>query len=91
VYAFWAGRPDALTRDDVTALQQAREEGVRHPGELARAAFPDQRDRQVIGERYLRDNIKYVLGDEERTGLDTFYRYAAEARVIDTAAPVRFY
>lgn len=91
VYAFWAGRPDALTQEDVVALQQARDDGVRRPDELARVAFPDQPERQVMGARYLRDNIKYVFGDEERAGLDTFYRYAAEAGVIDTVAPVRFY
>ena len=28
VYAFWAGRPEALTPDDVLALQQARDAGV---------------------------------------------------------------
>ena len=91
VYAFWAGRPDALTAHDVAALQQARDEGVRHPDELARALFPDDPGRQAIGARYLRDNIKYVLGAEERAGLDTFYRYAAEAGLVETVAPVRFY
>lgn len=91
VYAFWAGRPDALTAADVVALQRARGEGVRHPEELARALFPDDPGRQAIGARYLRDNIKYVLGAEERAGLDTFYRYAAEAGLVETAAPLRFY
>jgi chorismate dehydratase len=91
VYAFWAGRPGALTADDVKALVEARDEGVRHPEELARAAFPDRPDDQAIGARYLRDNIKYVLGAEELAGLDLFYRYAAEAGAIDAAAPVRFY
>ncbi|MBI4486456.1 MAG: menaquinone biosynthesis protein, partial [Acidobacteria bacterium] len=91
VYAFWAGRPDALTAADVVVLQRARDEGVRHPEELARALFPDDPGRQAIGARYLRDNIKYVLGAEERAGLDTFYRYAAEAGLVETAAPLRFY
>jgi chorismate dehydratase len=91
VYAFWAGRPGALTADDVKALVEARDEGVRHPEELARGAFPDRPDYQAIGARYLRDNIKYVLGAEELAGLEMFYRYAAEAGAIDAAARVRFY
>jgi chorismate dehydratase len=91
VYAFWAGRPAALTPEDITTLQQARNDGVTRPGELARDYFPDQPDRQAVGARYLRDNIKYYLGDEERAGLETFYRYAAECGVIEIAGPVRFY
>jgi chorismate dehydratase len=85
VYAFWAGRGDALQGDDVAALLSARDEGVRRPEELARtylAAFPD---RQKAGADYLRDNIKYHLGGDERAGLEAFYRYAAEAG----AAPER--
>lgn len=91
VYAFWAGRPDALTADDVQALQHARDEGVMKPEELAREYLADRPDRQALGADYLRDNIKYYLGDEERAGLETFYRYAAEAGVVDQAtAPVFF-
>jgi chorismate dehydratase len=91
VYAFWAGRPDVLTAADVAALQRARDEGIMRPEELARAYFPEQPGRQAVGARYLRDNIKYFLGDEEQAGLETFYRYAAEAGVVEATAPVRFY
>jgi chorismate dehydratase len=91
VYAFWAGRPDALTRADVAAFQHARDEGVTRPFELAREYLADQPDRQARGAEYLRDNIKYYLGADERAGLETFYRYAAEAGVVDEYRPPRFY
>jgi chorismate dehydratase len=91
VYAFWAGRPDAVTSADVAALQQARDEGVRRPDELARTYFPDRPERQEIGARYLRDNITYDLNDEDRAGLLAFYRYAAEAGVVDDWAVPRFF
>jgi chorismate dehydratase len=92
VYAFWAGRPDALTADGVSALQGARDAGVARPDELAQAYFSDRPERQAVAARYLRDNIRYHLGGEERAGLELFYRYAAEAGVIDTPpAPIRFY
>jgi chorismate dehydratase len=91
VYAFWAGRPGAVTSDDVAALQQARDEGVKRPDELARAYCPDRPDRQAVGARYLRDNVTYHLGDDERAGLTTFYRYAAEAGVVDEWAAPRFF
>jgi chorismate dehydratase len=90
VYAFWAGRPDVLTTQDVEALQRARDEGVGRVAEIAAGCFRDPRQ-QAIGARYLRDNIKYDLGDDERAGLELFYRYAAEAGVVKAAQPLRFY
>ena len=91
VYAFWAGRSNALSAEDVASLQHARDEGVARPTELARAYLPDRPDRHEIAERYLRDNIKYHLGDDERAGLELFYRYAAEAGVVERATPLDFY
>jgi predicted solute-binding protein len=90
VYAFWAGRPDVLTREDIGALQRARDEGIRRVTEIAAACFSDPR-RQAIGARYLRDNIKYDLGDDERAGLELFYEYAAEAGLVKTPQPLRFF
>ena len=94
VYAFWVGRPGALTTDDVRALQEARDAGVQHPDEIARDYFrdaPDALHRQAIGARYLRDNISYDLGDAERAGLELFYRYAAEIGVVPEAGALRLY
>ena len=91
VYAFWAGRPDALTAADVDALQKARDAGVNQPDAIAREYFPDAPEHQAVGARYLRDNIKYYLGDEERAGLEAFYRYAAEAGLVPSAGALRFY
>jgi chorismate dehydratase len=91
VYAFWAGRPDALTSDDVVALQRARDAGETQPELIAREYFPDSLERQAIGARYLRDNIKCALGAAERAGLEMFYRYAAEAGVVADAGRLEFY
>jgi len=91
VYAFWAGRPDALNAADVAALQQARDAGVNQPDAIAREYFPHAPEHQALGARYLRDNIKYYLGDEERAGLEAFYRYAAEAGLVPDAGTLRFY
>jgi chorismate dehydratase len=91
VYAFWAGHADALTADDVAALQHARDEGVRRPEELAREYLTATPERQRLGACYLRDNIKYDLGEDERAGLEAFYRYAAEIGVVDHARSPTFY
>jgi chorismate dehydratase len=90
VYAFWAGRASALTAEDVRALQEARDQGVAHAEEIARASFADPR-KQAIGARYLRDNIKYGFGEDERAGLELFYRYAVEARIVPASQELRFY
>ncbi|MGE0704055.1 MAG: menaquinone biosynthetic enzyme MqnA/MqnD family protein [Vicinamibacterales bacterium] len=91
VYAFWAGRSGVLTAGDIAALQETRDAGVAHVKEVAREYFQTQPERQELGERYLRDNIRYGLGDAERAGLETFYRYAAEAGVVESPGPVRFF
>ena len=94
VYAFWAGPPGALTGDDVAALQSARDAGMAQPERIAQEYFADSPEHHAIGAQYLRDNIKYHLGETERAGLETFYRYAVEAGVRDRVRlrpSLRFY
>ena len=91
VYAFWAGRSPALSPDDVSVLVKARDEGVRQPDTLAREYLAAAPEWQTLGAEYLRDNIKYYLGDREREGLQLFYRFAAEAGVVERTQPLRFF
>jgi len=91
VYAFWAGRAGALSSADIDALRRARDEGVRRPDELARDYLADTPEHQEIGSRYLRHNIRYDLGGDERAGLEAFYRYAAEAGIVPEARQPEFY
>lgn len=90
VYAFWAGRPDALTPAHVKELQETRDRGVAEAETVAREYLKDTPERQALGARYLRENIKYYLGDDERAALERFYAYAAEIGVAP-AGTVRFY
>lgn len=91
VYAVWAGWAEALAPEDVALLRHARDRGVANADEVARAYYPDDPVRQAVAKRYLRDNIRYLLGDEELDGLRTFYRYAAEAELVPEARAVQFY
>jgi chorismate dehydratase len=91
VWAFWVGRAGALRPGDVTALQAARDAGVRHADQVAREYFRGDPEHQELGARYLRNNIKYYLGADERAGLELFYRYAAEIGVVPSARALRFY
>ena len=91
VYAFWAGWPDAVTPEQVERLQRARDEGTAHAAEIARASYPDDPAREAVAGQYLRDNIRYILGDEELEGLQTFYRYATELDLVSYNGALRFY
>jgi chorismate dehydratase len=91
VWALWAGRAGAIDRSDIQALQHARDRGVAHSDEIAAAYFGAQTEHGEIGAKYLRDNIQYLLGADERAGLELFYRYAAEVGVIERPGALRFY
>lgn len=91
VYAFWAGPEQGVSSAEVTLLQEARDAGVGRLPEIARDYFPGAPERQAIGRVYLRDNIHYHLGEEERAGLALFYRYAAELGLVSGDHALRFY
>jgi hypothetical protein len=58
---------------------------------VARDYFRGAPQHHGIGIRYLRDNIKYTLGERERAALELFYRYAVEAGVTAATRPLLFY
>jgi len=91
VYAVWTGWPGVVTTDDVATLQRARDEGVAHADDVARAYYPDDPARQTAAARYLRDNIRYGVGDEELEGLRAFYRYAAEMKLVSFDGTLSFF
>lgn len=91
VYACWVGWPDAISPADAAALRHARDEGVAHSDDVADSYYSGDGGRQAVARRYLRDNIRYVLGREELEGLQAFYRYAAELRLADYEGSIRFY
>jgi len=90
VYAVWAGRPGVLSAANVAALRQARDAGVARPAEIAHRCYGDEA-RRTIAERYLRDNMKYDLGDDEKAGLKLFFQYAGELGLVPPSGELRFY
>jgi len=91
VYAVWTGWEGAVAPLEVTALQRARDAGVAQSHAVAAEYYPDDTARQAVARRYLRDNIRYFLGDDEVEGLKTFYRYAAELGLAEFDGKLRFY
>jgi chorismate dehydratase len=89
VYAVWTGWPESVTAEHVAALQSARDAGVRHADEISREFYPSDAPRQAIASRYLRENIRYYLGDDELEGLRTFFRYAAELGLVEFDGALR--
>jgi chorismate dehydratase len=89
VWAFWAGRPGVLSADDVRVLAEARDAGVAACDAIADAYCGP--DRAALGRAYLRDNIKYALGEREQAGLEEYYRLAERHGVVERAGPVEIY
>src|SRR6185503_15999342 len=75
VWAFWAGRNDAVRPSDVARLQSALRDGLRDLRAIASTyngaggAAPTATDRTSLNERYLRTNILYRLDEAELAGL----------------------
>jgi chorismate dehydratase len=89
VWAFWAGRPGVLTADDVAALAEARDAGAAAADAIADDYCGPARAEQ--GRAYLRDNIRYGLGEREEAGLRRYYELAAKHGLIEGPRETRFY
>jgi chorismate dehydratase len=89
VWAFWAGRPDVLTRPGVSALLAARDTGVAASDSIAAAYCGPER--AALCQAYLRENIRYTLGEREEAGLLRFYDLAESHGIVEDAMPAVFY
>lgn len=91
VYAFWAGRPGVVGNADVEALQEARQRGFAATAAIGRESYPDSPEKAARADRYLRENVKYALGEPEIAGLRRFYGLAAEVGVLPMSETPKFY
>jgi len=76
VFAMWVARPDVDWTGVDVALSTARDLGLEHLSEIARAEAPavDLTNEECLS--YLRDNLYFYLGQREQRGLDLFRRHA---------------
>ena len=89
VWAFWAGRRNALSDEAIDALIAARDRGVTASEEIAAAyCGPERAER---GRAYLRENIQYTLGSREQAGLMKYYELAQYHGVVNSVLPPLFY
>ena len=91
VYAMWVGRAGAATPDQCRALQTARDRGVAHLPDIARAVSAGNAELERRSLVYLRDHLRYGLGVAEAEGLRLFHQLAAEIGVAAAPKALRFY
>jgi chorismate dehydratase len=91
VYAMWVGRPGAASPSDVRALQDARDRGVANLPVIARQVSGGDSALEARALAYLRDNLRFDLGEAEQAGLRKFHELAAEISVVPGLKPLRFY
>jgi len=89
VWAFWAGRPGVLLPSHVATLLAARDGGGADSDRIATEYCGPER--AALGRAYLRDNIRYTLGEPERAGLSRYYELAAQHGLVEAEVPLAFY
>lgn len=91
VYAMWTGRQDAASPAQCAALRTAREQGEANLSRIAAKVGEGDAARTERALRYLRDNLKYGLGEREAAGLRRFHELAVEVGLAGALKPLRFY
>jgi len=91
VCAMWIARPnvDLEGMDEIFAA--ARDRGTRRLDEIARREAPLLGLPEEDCRSYLRDNLRFRLGEREREGLETFCRLAARHRLAPTGVELVFH
>ena len=91
VFAFWAGRQQALTPAQVQQLQRAKDQGVCQVPSIAAAYSRECGGSPEFYERYLTHHIRFDLDEATQAGLQLFYQLAHRHGLIDAVPPLRFY
>lgn len=73
VFAMWIARAGVDVGEVAGLLGSARDNGVRQLAEIAEREGPLVGVTPDLAIAYFRDNLHFVLGDEERAGLRNFY------------------
>jgi len=82
VFAMWVARKDAPIEAVATRLTQARNLGVAHLSEIAESEAPRYCLTTAECFHYLQDNLHFFLGDQEKQGLELYYKYAANLGIV---------
>jgi chorismate dehydratase len=90
VFAFWAGREEALLEERGADLRNSRDYGLAHINQIAAECAPKYRMTPEEVKVYLTWNIDYNLNEDHRQGLGLFYQLARELGVISEVRDLEF-
>jgi len=90
VFAAWCGRAGVLAAEDERLLAGAKRVGLERREAIAAEHAARTGLSTASLSAYLRDSVRYDLGDDERRGLERFYDDAARAGLLPRAR-VRFF
>jgi chorismate dehydratase len=90
VLALWAARQDIATREVIADFTASRDFGLARIAEISHDAARELELPQQALESYLRHNIDFTLGAENRSGLELYFRYAANLGLIPQAMPIEW-
>ena len=95
VFAFWAVRKAAIaglsSGINLSAIfQRSKQNGLRHLDEICSEWSPRLGLAATLIRDYLTQNIDYSLDGENLEGLQLFYKYAAECKVLPEAPEMQF-
>jgi chorismate dehydratase len=90
VLAIWATRNDVANPEVISDFTASRDFGLAHIAEICLDAARElELPRQAL-ESYLRHNIDFTLGAKNRSGLELYFRHAANLGLIPQARPIEW-
>lgn len=90
VMAFWAARPEIVTPDVLADFQASRKFGISQIAAIAPDAAHELELPEPALETYLRQNIDFSLGEENRRGLEKYFQEAARLGLIPENRKIRW-
>jgi predicted solute-binding protein len=82
VMAIWAARPEVVTPEVLGDFSASRNFGLSQLAAISLQAARELELPQQALESYLRDNIDFSLGEENRRGLERYFQEAAKLGLI---------
>ena len=90
VLAVWVARRDAMTPELVADFLASKAYGIARIEEIAEGASLKLDLPARALEKYLRENVDFSLDEENRAGLELYFRKCAEAGLIPRARPIEW-
>jgi predicted solute-binding protein len=82
VYAMWSGKPDRASATTFAVLDASYRYGKQHLDSIIASETERQGLPADLISAYLRENIKFELGELYAGGLDIFYRHARDLSLL---------